>query len=740
MWWQQAFPTPYLHTSANHSGCYHISTHRRLIALLLGITFSLCSLDVLAASDNTSSGQPTHITPGVIRAITVPVIAVPADSATVNLPVQIKFDLPMAKAATNYALEIAYWHPKRSTWQYVGLLGAPFTGQSLTLTGEQLSTYSKEATLWQIRVRMNEPPGPWSAWRSFRLTSAPITSQSALSTAKHMDSQAAGSADVFTAKLGVAVGLAGGTKKWDVGASETHVYQATPKLHLAWESKFQNTYQWQWQLSTHPFPKDLSNPGNLIDAQSAATGNFYIDLGKYQQSQRVAQSRQRSSTLNMNKQISNGLTPPTDVYVRLVPLTAGKIAAPASNSVTVHFNPGSNPAFAEVGKVIAKDQETKAEAKAWEEANRIYSLSIKSWEPVVFDDPNRWGCVIVVKNPYVGDPFHPLARYKPGKEYCPPVDPSTQQKSWDQWVVVALESYLIAYDGLTKFYNGIKHKIAKAFKDLVPCEYLGKDLEQSCDDAFEYAANAALSAAMAYAGVPPEFPTLDTIKAAGKGEIVDAAVAASCEVIKANNGECTPAIQEGLKKAFEAGLNKLEHELVHQDSEPNCGDEQTAKYHGLLPLPCFTNYPGTEVHPGKGAVYEPAVVVVDVKKVKAGPFDNGGRASKAHPYISCKLTAGLILDNEINDKTISGHYYKHADLHGRPFDFSSAQIPRLKVGESVNVSLVFTKMLPLEFPGNVHITSMSGWVFLYLGGKGPLSATSNCAVNEAKMQVSIPKP
>lgn len=358
----------------------------------------------------------------------------------------------------------------------------------------------------------------------------------------------------------------------------------------------------------------------------------------------------------------------------------------------------------------------------------------------MFADPNRWGCVFVVKNPYATDPFHLLFQKYAGNEYCPPVDPSTQQKTWDQWAVTVIDGYLKAYDGLVKFYNGVKGYIAEKVAELVPCEALGEDLETSCEDAAAFVVSSAISAAMVYAGVPPTYPSLDAIKAAGKGKIVDAAVVTACQAIEANGGECTPEIKQGLSLAFEQGIDQLQQGLVKQTSEPDCGDAQLAKEHGVLPMPCFMNYPGTEVHPAKGSVYEPPVVRVQVTKTKSGPSGTGARAATPHKPISCEVTAGLTLSNEVNDKTISGIHYPHVELSGRPFDFTSAHIPRLAVGQSVDMPLSFAKMLPVDFPGSIetHFNALE-WVYLYIGGKGPLKVLSGCAVNSDKISVQIPK-
>ena len=260
-----------------------------------------------------------------------------------------------------------------------------------------MARYSAAATKWQIRLRMNDPPGPWSAWRVFTLTNPPAHAL-ATASASPVTSQPGGPISVIT-KLGIAKGLIGGTKKWEAGAAQTTVYRAHPSLHLAWESPYHEQYQWQWQLSAQPYPQggDVA-PDALIDSSPAAYGDFYIDLGKYLAAQgQAAQTPQRasapvradtpatrsrgptaeaSSGPGRAAGISTAAGVAPDYYVRLVPMTGSSVAAPPSNTAIAHLQEGAEPAFAAAKQAIAIEQAKQADQKAWEEANRIYSLKI----------------------------------------------------------------------------------------------------------------------------------------------------------------------------------------------------------------------------------------------------------------------------------------------------------------------------------------------------------------------------
>lgn len=707
-------------------------------------------------------GQSSQARPATVRSVIAPTILTPAEAATVNLPFQVSFELPEGVSATDYVLEIAYFHPQQNKWMYVGLLGGPFSGQSLAVNAQQLAAFSSFATQWQIRIRMNNPPGPWSVWRTFALTNPP-TAGLQKEPPGGVTAKPAGTVSQVTATLGVAKGEIGGARKWSVGPAETTVYEASPNLHLAWESPFRDQYQWRWQLSTQPLPKDGPlEPPDVVESDTAAINDFYIGMGKYTAAPQSAAAPQRASSPPTAgttarradsatagaagsgrvsaRENRNTLSRAGTYYVRLVPYSGGKATVFPSNTVIVHIQPGENPANRIAASAIVNDQTAKAERAAWEEANKIYSVKILSWTPVVFEDPNRWGCVDLVTNPYYGNAMHPMGIYKPG-EYCPPPDPDTQEKGWFDWVVIGLTGYLKAYDGLVEFYNGAKSYIADKVAEIMPCEELGKSAQSTCEDITAFAAKSAISAGMVAAGIPPEYPTLEDLQAAGEGKIADAAIAASCSAVEANGGVCTPEMKEAMKTAYTEGIKQLEQSFIDSKaSEPVCGNKQLANQHGRLPLPCFSDYSGVVVHPAKGSVYAPPVVKVRVTKIKPSPYESGMQTPPSLKPVHCSVTAGIVLSNYIEDETISSIHYKDVKLFGRPFDLTTAYIPNLAVGQSIDMDLVFAKMIQVELPYSVDTKfNLEEWAYLYVGGKGTLSASSDCAASYDEIQLEIPK-
>jgi hypothetical protein len=357
--------------------------------------------------------------------------------------------------------------------------------------------------------------------------------------------------------------------------------------------------------------------------------------------------------------------------------------------------------------------------KAFEEMQekaRVYEVKILAHKPVVFPDPNLWGCVNVLKNPYSGLGLHPLQFYKPGNKYCPPKDPQFQEKSTWDWVALGAGGYLIAYDGLAHFWNGAKNYVASKFAEVVPCEWLGKKLESDCESAAAYVAATAISVGLAAVGVPPTLPDLAALEDMAEGKVVDASVEYTCDVIESNGGICTSELRAKLREIYKKALDKALAELARAGKEPDCGDAKQASEHGLLPLPCFTNYPGAEVKPAPGSVYDPSTVTVRVTRVKPDP---------GFPLASCNVSVKMSLTNYFKGGYVSGVYMKPTQLAGDPFVVAHSAIPPLTLGKSVDVTLVFTEMGVFNMPGaynpSFHLTP---WLHLYNGGKGSLWAYS----------------
>src|SRR6185503_11962794 len=118
-----------------------------------------------------------------------------------------------------------------------------------------------------------------------------------------------------------------------------------------------------------------------------------------------------------------------------------------------------------------------------------------------------------------------------------------------------------SYEVLSDFYNQAKSWVAARLADQVPCAWLSDQMEKDCKKLANQAADMGLSAGMAAVGVPPTLPDIQGLEAIGKGKVAEAAADNTCELIKSNGGECTPAMRQALIDSYRKGLDQLETNL-----------------------------------------------------------------------------------------------------------------------------------------------------------------------------------
>jgi hypothetical protein len=549
--------------------------------------------------------------------------------------------------------------------------------------------------------------------------------------------------------------------------TEATIYRPSLSLSLLWTSSQIHQFDWHWQVSLQPYPKDATNPTPSILNQGSVTGGaswtepgkaaFMIDLAAFpplgkppannprltmgstakgpgtvdiawpKPASRPTGVQERSvrpvpPTQTGTRATTGGLPPavdagsgtgpsssavtgkaadqpakaagglqlpdaPMDFYIRLVPTKNGQLAGLPSNTVVAHYRPGKNPNDPAAGGIDPNAQQ-KAQAEFLKKA-QVYQVSILSAKQPVFQDPARWGCIVVIDNAYQGT-IHPLGNFKEGEEYCPPKDPETMQKSTGEKIVEGIEGFGKAWDGLAWAYDQAQGWVADQFKELVPCEWLGKKAESTCEDVAKQVAGTAMKAGLAAAGVPPSLPDLEALGGMAKGKAVDAAVDYTCKYIENQGGACTPAMREGLAKGYEAGLDQLKLSLETQRQEPGCGDVQTAKEHGRLPLPCFGVF-GAKVKPAAASVDEPAELTVRVTRVKPDP-----------DFLpACQVVAGASM------KSYSDEMKKEVDWE--PLKrVTSPPLGPLGVGQSTVVKLTLYRNV-FSFAGTMQTPAESWW-------------------------------
>ena len=580
-----------------------------------------------------------------------------------------------------------------------------------------------------------------SGWT--RSTPSPMGSlppPSALSRTRNTPAQPAGSAPVELAFGKLVLD----SHKFAWSGKERTFDRSTTITPLVWKAANPGAYQWRWQIASQPFPDDvLAQPPALLDEGNAVYDQFKLDLLPYVPAAPIAPpakkpakasdkganqalplSAQQSPSAVFDPQPAQSALP-ARYYIRIVAFGDGKPAGIRSNSVVATYQPGANDEFNDaLGKTLGEAQIAKAAAS---QAKDLFALKIVGYELAVFPDPNRAGCVKLIKNPHFHKAFHPLQFYAPG-EHCPKPDPKTQEKGWfDKWVIGSIKGWAFAWNKLAGFYNGAKSWVASQIAGGLPCEWLGGKLQDECEAAAQTMVESAISAGMVAAGMPPSMPDLDALAELGKGKVADAAVEGSCEIIESNGGTCSPETKEKLATWYEQGLDQLQKQVAstmkYEGREPGCAnapDGGEIAAHGLLPLPCFSDYPGVVVVPAKGAVYAPPTVKVRVTRKAPQP---------AHVKGCDRVSVGMSLENTFEGGWLSGKKLPPAPVAGQAYIPASDAVPPLGVGKSTDIVLVLAKMAVVEVPGNHYGTFyLPNWLELYRGGKGSLWASMAPAI------------
>lgn len=531
----------------------------------------------------------------------------------------------------------------------------------------------------------------------------------------------------------------------DMGGVEGDIYRPRLRARFVWQGAGTNVV-WVYQVADRPFADtpDLS-PDGLLHTGSVPGSAFDIDFESFPPLgvapvrgfvRQVPQEQTTAPTARAVQPADAARERPRTFYVRILPLQAGTPAGLASNPVVVHFRPGPDPADDRARNAITTGQAAAEAAAALESARQVYSATFVSFRPAIFPDPNRWGCVRVVKNPYAQQLLHPLLGFMPGQEYCGRSYKGAGYHATGLWDYAA--GWVKVYEIIQTFYDGTKSWMAEKFAGAVPCKWLGEDAEHDCHDAAAALAGEGLSAGLAAAGLPPSLPSLGALKNTAKGDVVDAAVEYTCASIESQGGECTPGMREALHDAYQYGLDKLEQEVTEQATEPGCGDTEEAHAHGREPLPCFLQYPGVEISAATGSVYQPPIAVIRVSRVKQDP---------PAPVTDCRLRLDLWLHNHFSGGYLQGASVNPADLDGAPYEDEYQPVPPLALGHSADLTVTLLRIRPFVVPGHfVQPTpgTSDDWWRLWYGGHGEAiaalvgaSGTTSCGTAGVQ-PVSIP--
>jgi hypothetical protein len=499
--------------------------------------------------------------------------------------------------------------------------------------------------------------------------------------------------NIFNAQLNFAR-VSPVTQKWtEKGGTEQPLESSNLTAHFVWKSIAQNQFVWYWQVAGRNFsgPVTLS-PDGLLAQKQISSPTFPIDFGSF-------------PPLNAVTVNNRSRQPATDLYIRLVAVKDGKPFGVASNVVVAQYQPGKDSSGGTSGGAFDEAARRKREA---EELAKAYHVQVLSFKPAIFADPDRWGCIYIIKNT---DPY--LAGAYPRGEHCgePYRGPGYQANSaWDY-----ITGWAKAYELASNFYEDAKKFVAHRFAESLPCEALGKTAS-ACEKYANELAGMAINAGLAAVGVPPSLPSLSEI---AKGQAVNAAVDLTCTTVENQGGQCSPKLRDALKKAYSAGLDKLAYDLDHVTKEPGCGNEKEAHENGREPLPCFGNNPRIEFRPADGAVYQPPMVTVRVTQ----------NNSPVPEFSDLQLQLSVWLKNRFPGGTIESYYppVPPTDLAAELFAPRSITLTSLAPGQSLNLVLPMggIKQYTFSIPQERYAVH-NGWCALYNGGTATASASTTC--------------
>ena len=283
------------------------------------------------------------------------------------------------------------------------------------------------------------------------------------------------------------------TQKWtEKGGTERPLDRGDLTAHLVWQSAAGNQLAWRWQVARQPFSTPLSlTPDGLVAQKEISASTFAIDFGSF-------------PPLDAVKGSGPSRQSPLDLYIRLVGVSGGQPVG-ASNVVVARYRAGSNKSDEITKKAFEAAEEAKKKAELLKKA---YSVDVVAFKPAMFSDPNKWGCVYIIKN---NSTF--AAAYPPG-EYCGKSYKGQSYQAKSPWDYIT--GWSKALEIASDFYEDAKKWTAKQFAEALPCESLGK-AGAACEQYATELAGVAINVGLAAVGVPPTLPNLNELAKGASG-------------------------------------------------------------------------------------------------------------------------------------------------------------------------------------------------------------------------------
>jgi len=362
---------------------------------------------------------------------------------------------------------------------------------------------------------------------------------------------------------------------------------------------------------------------------------------------------------------------PQTFYVRLLPVDEHGVIGKPSDTVVLHYDPSKKPGPVEI-------------------IGHQYESRIVGYQEPDYADPGRWGCLLVVKNPYFNNAPAYFAQggnmwtmyiwavsAPENSVVCP------ENYEGPSWWEKALDVVLTPFEWAHEAYEWPKDQIVKVVMSIPGLKDACKKWasEQDCKDVLKGGVEAGL---MAF-GLPPEIPNAKDLADQGVDYLVEKGV----EQLKSIGVPCVGPCEEKLKEIIKDQL----HEVFDTSVSPGCVGEDEAKAHGRYPL-CPSA--GMVVKPAPGAVAQPPVVVVEVVRVDE--------------YVgSCSMTVELRTTISKVSGTMKGpngaFSVQDAAVEAIPYHPQTVTLPQLDLYQYVRIPIALGE--PILIEGGTFVTLLS---------------------------------
>lgn len=533
---------------------------------------------------------------------------------------------------------------------------------------------------------------------------------------------------------------------------------------LRWWSQIPGVTKGKLQIALMPFgPGADSNPAGLVAEKTVESGIFTFDFASILPEPTATEGVSVEENPNLapvsidlnplalggfpgaetppEKEATKGFNPlliqmlvnsTVDYFIRVIPTANEQPVGAPTNTVVGHYEP-----FAQGQQPIVFTQPKKIEP--------VYQATIVEYAPPDYEDPNRWGCVVVVAhddavlNSYPGGPAWKGAM-PIGKEMCPKSFKGGNGSAWEQFSEDILGGIKSIFNTVAGLYNDIKAFAINLALKALPCG----PVESVC----KMVVTAAVDYGLATVGLPPNLPNFDQFAEAAKGDIVDLAVQ---EALKNSPVPCDAICEQALRAGIEASIDKGLEAISKASIAPSCVSEQEAHEHGREP---FCPPAGIIVKPAPGASNRAAVVVVEVSRIPGTiiPPD----------YPACSLRVGITASKYFPAGTQWGPVGKSMQISAQtivmaPWHAEGMPMPELAQGETLQFVAVFDKVWLYTLPWTEtlwknHWTSpriLEDWYEIIRHANGEISARggftgynyitpdSTC-IQEDTLQVELP--